>query len=301
MRDQHERVAEVLLVAKQLGIYGISPVILSDAGNLIVHLAPHPIVARVAKLFAGDDADAWRGILAREVRVAQHLARSGAPVVLPAAGVYAGPHRVGGTWMTWWQFLPKAPLPSLDPSHAFDLVDSLASAMARFPEPLPVLGVWQSAAEAADRLRARMAEDSRIADLLRAFERVDERMRMLDPASLLPAHGDAHPRNLLPGQDGWRWIDFEDVSLMPRFWDLASFIGNPALFDGLRHPLVRYVLNHPVVTADRSAFADALSARAVMATTTNLALALDGHGDLTFAKRQLDCVDDFLVLVKRTL
>ncbi|MHB1626954.1 MAG: phosphotransferase [Bacilli bacterium] len=301
MSDQRERVAEVLLVAKQLGVDGISPVILSDAGNLIVHLAPHPIVARVAKLFAGDDADVWRGILAREVRVAQHLARSGAPVVLPAAGAYAGPHRVGGTWMTWWQFLPKVPLPPLDPRHAFDLVNSLAAAMAHFPEPLPVLGVWQTAAETAGKLRTRATPDVRIADLLMAFERVDERMRMLDSASLLPAHGDAHLRNLLPGPEGWRWIDFEDVSLMPRFWDLASFIGNPVLFDGLRHPLVRYVLNHPTVESDRSAFADALTARAVMSTATNVALALDGHGDLTFAMRQLDCVGDFLTLIKRTL
>ena len=109
MRNQHERVVEVLSVAKQLGVDGISPVILGDAGNLIVHLDPHPIVARVAKLFAGDDADVWQGILAREVRVARHLARSGAPVVPPAAGAYAEPHRVGETWMTWWQFLPKAP------------------------------------------------------------------------------------------------------------------------------------------------------------------------------------------------
>ena len=301
MSDQHESVAEVLLVAKELGVDGISPVILGDAGNLIVHLAPHPIVARVAKLFAGDDADAWRGILAREVRVAQHLARRGAPVVLPAAGAYAGPHRVGGTWMTWWQFLPKVSQPPLDPGHAFDLVDSLAAAMAHFPEPLPVLGVWQTAAETAGKLRTRATPDVRIADLLMAFERVDERMRMLDSASLLPAHGDAHLRNLLPGPEGWRWIDFEDVSLMPRFWDLASFIGNSALLDGLRQPLVQYVLNHPLVLADRSTFADALTARAVMSTTTNLELALDGHGDLDFAMRQLDCMGDFLALVKRTL
>ncbi|MHB1683358.1 MAG: phosphotransferase [Bacilli bacterium] len=301
MRDQHERVAEVLSVAKQLGVDGISPVILGDAGNLIVHLASHPIVARVAKLFAGDDADAWRGILAREVRVARHLARSGAPIVPPAAGAYAGPHRVGDTWMTWWQFLPKAPLPPLDPGHAFGLVNSLASAMAHFPEPLPVLGVWETVSEAVGKLRLRPAQDVRIADLLRAFEKADERMRMLDSALLLPAHGDAHPRNLLPGPEGWRWIDFEDVSLMPRFWDLASFIGNSALLDGLRHPLVQYVLNHPLVLADRSTFADALTARAVMSTATNFELALEGHGDLAFAMRQLERMGDFLILVKHVL
>lgn len=49
---------------------------------------------------------------------------------------------------------------------------------------------------------------------------------------LYPAHGDAHPGNRLATGIGWRWIDFEDISLMPKFWDLASCIGNTALFHG---------------------------------------------------------------------
>ena len=64
---------------------------------------------------------------------------------------------------------------------------------------------------------------------------------------------------------------------------------------------MQYVLNHPLVLADRSTFADALTARAIMSTTINLELALNGHGDLAFAMRQLERMGDFLILVRRAL
>ncbi|WP_229725650.1 phosphotransferase family protein [Calditerricola satsumensis] len=46
-------------------------------------------------------------------------------------------------------------------------------------------------------------------------------LRSLSEADVLPAHGDAHLGNLLASPQGWLWIDFEDASRMPRFWDLA--------------------------------------------------------------------------------
>jgi len=75
LREQRERVAEVVLVANELGLKGISPIVLSDAGNLTVHLAPHPVVGRVATLFPEDDAEMLHDILDRELRVVQHLFR----------------------------------------------------------------------------------------------------------------------------------------------------------------------------------------------------------------------------------
>ena len=46
--------------------------ILRDAGNLIVHLSPFPIVARVANLSEGDDPNFWRTIWSYEIKVATH-------------------------------------------------------------------------------------------------------------------------------------------------------------------------------------------------------------------------------------
>lgn len=81
---------------------------------------------------------------------------------------------------------------------------------------------------------------------------------------------------------------------MPRFWDLASFVGNAALFYGLKHPLVDHVMKDPFVREYGPAFRFALESRAIMATVTNLSMALEGHGDIDFACRQLTCIFDFL-------
>ncbi len=87
-------------------------VVLSDAGNLTLWLCPYPLVARVATLFSGDDAEFWGEVWQRELRVAAHLIWHNIPSVAPAAGVSAGPHRVAGTWMTLWDYAkPLEPPP----------------------------------------------------------------------------------------------------------------------------------------------------------------------------------------------
>lgn len=88
----------------------------------------------------------------------------------------------------------------------------------------------------------RKQSDQRIQTLLDVFVGVDIQMR-LEPSLLIPGHGDAHARNLLPSTEGWIWTDFEDVSLMPAYWDLASFIGNLALFGGIQEPFFQYILS----------------------------------------------------------
>ena len=48
-RSQHTiLISEVTNVASRLGFSNVKPMVLRDAGNLIVHLSPFPIVARVA-------------------------------------------------------------------------------------------------------------------------------------------------------------------------------------------------------------------------------------------------------------
>ena len=84
---------------------------------------------------------------------------------------------------------------------------------------------------------------------------------------------------------------------MPKFWDLASVIGNTALFYGLEHSMVQAVLRKPEVSEDRLSFQLTLEARMIMSTMTNLALASNGHGDWDFAQAQLERIHDFLWLV----
>jgi hypothetical protein len=197
--------------------------------------------------------------------------------------------------MTLWEYAVPSSLPPLCDKSAIDMVNDLTDDMADFHGPLPPLGAWRNVYAAVENVQTLSRKDDRIARLLLAFEQVDETMKSLD--ALFPAHGDAHPGNLLATPTGWRWIDFEDVSLMPKFWDLDSFVGNTALFHGLQHSVVDYVLTRSTVARDQASFQFALRARVIMSTVTNLSLALRGHGDLNFAYSQLERIHDFLALL----
>ena len=174
------------------------------------------------------------------------------------------------------------------------MLNDLVKAMSDFKAPLPPLGVWRNVNQAADYLYS--IKDDRISRLLSEYEEVNV---MIRNESLYPAHGDAHRGNLIPSSTGWRWADFEDVSLMPKFWDFASFIGNTALFHGLKHAVVQSVLQ-TIVSQDQPSFQFALKARIIMAPMTNLASALQGHGDLDFAQAQLERANEFLVILNNS-
>lgn len=275
---------------ENLGLQNVTPIVLGDAGNLIVRLTPYPIVARVAKRFDDDDPDFWREKWAYEVKVSQHLTDRGVPVVQCSNLVPTGPHKVADTWMTLWEYLNPVSLPKLSGKQAINTITTLVKGMSDFRDPLLPLEAWRNANQAAEYLYSTKHDDS-ISRLLSAYELVNERIHR-EP--LYPAHGDAHRGNLISSSTGWRWIDFEDVSLMPKFWDYASFIGNFVLFHGLRHPVVESVLQS-IAAPDQPSFQFALEARVIMAPMTNLALALHGHGDLDFAKEQLHRAVDFLI------
>lgn len=290
MSARGELISQVLSTAQMLGLTGITPMILSDSGNLIIHLAPYEIVARIAIVTSEDDAELAYHMLDRELQVARHLHANDVPVVLPF-GV-AGPHKVGDKWATFWRYVPPTQLESLEPRHAYELVNELSLAMKSFPGVTPLLGVWNRVQQAAIRLKK--IPDSRIQTLLEIFWRVDEQIRLIQPEALVPAHGDAHTRNLLRGPEGWLWMDFEDVSIMPIYWDLASFVGNLVLFAGIQEPTYQYIWNNIHNCEDQKAFQLALTARILMSTLSNLDLAHAGHGDLGFATRQLELAEHIL-------
>lgn len=291
MSEKGKLISQVLLIAEKTGLTEITPIELSNGGNLIIHLAPYPIVARIATVISKEDAEYAYKILDRELLVARHLQSKGIPVLLPTDLIDAGPYDVDGTWMTFWKYVPPTQLQPPSPSEAVELVNGLSIAIKDFFDDLPMLGVWERTCQSAVRLRKH--SDQRIQALLNVFLRVDEQMR-LEPSLLIPCHGDAHTRNLLPSPEGWVWTDFEDVSLMPAYWDLASFVGNLALFGGTQEPTFRYILGHIDNGTDLKAFGFAISARILMSTLGNLDFALAGHGDLEFATRQLELAEDFM-------
>src|SRR3954453_8167520 len=106
-------VAAAQAVAREHGVACEEAVLLAAGSNVLVHLRPAPVVARVmtGTALLHDDVERW---LAREVAVGTFVAEQsdlgGPPSDLPPPG----PHERDGLWMTLWRFVPhdlQAPPP----------------------------------------------------------------------------------------------------------------------------------------------------------------------------------------------
>jgi hypothetical protein len=89
------------------------PRVLQDGINVVLHLAPAPVVARVATLTRLLRHDGLTPF-GREVSLAGALASAGAPVVPPSDLLPPGPHRHGDTVLSFWTYttvLPERPGP----------------------------------------------------------------------------------------------------------------------------------------------------------------------------------------------
>jgi hypothetical protein len=91
-------------VAASFGIPGADPVILADGANVIVHLRPAPVVAKVAASTTAvrPDPAAW---LQRELDVAGFLAGRGIPVMTPSPEAPPVVHHGDGQVMSFWRYL----------------------------------------------------------------------------------------------------------------------------------------------------------------------------------------------------
>jgi hypothetical protein len=90
--------------AAALGVTGVEPAILADGANVIVHLAPSPLVAKVPASTAAvrPGIDAW---LSRELDLAVFLTAADAPVMAPSAEVPSKVHHADGQAMSFWTYL----------------------------------------------------------------------------------------------------------------------------------------------------------------------------------------------------
>jgi thiamine kinase-like enzyme len=133
--------------------------------------------------------------------------------------------------------------------------------------------------------------NKQIRDLINYWTMIDKRLRDIPADKLVPAHGDAHLGNLIASPKGWLWLDFEDVSLMPRFWDLASAVARTPLLGEtkeLSDTLIRNYLGDTPNQDDTEAFTLALSARLIASISINIRLAIEGHSNTELAWRRLN-------------
>ena len=129
--------AAAVKVAASLGMPGTDPVILADGANVIVHLSPAPVVAKVAASTAAvrPDPAAW---LQRELDVAGFLAGRGIPVMTPSPEVPPVVHHGDGQVMSFWRYLsPSRELAGEDAIGS--MLRDLHAELRDYPAQLPLL------------------------------------------------------------------------------------------------------------------------------------------------------------------
>jgi hypothetical protein len=214
-------------VAREHGVACDEAVRIAAGSNVLVHLKPAPVVARVMTGTAvlHDDAEQW---LAREVAVGVFLAERTDLVVAPSDILPPGPHERDGLWMTLWKFVAhddQAPPP--EPRELGRSLRELHAALADFPgdlAPLSEIRDWL------ERLLAELRPSPPLTQ--RDIDRLRFQLDALTPAvfeSSLPAqalHGDASMSNLLRTESGLVWNDLEDVCAGPVAWDICGLVAS---------------------------------------------------------------------------
>jgi Phosphotransferase enzyme family len=215
-------------VARRNGLRVEQPVILSNGANLVVHLSPAPVVARVATLTAITRPRIEQAF-AREIGLAAHLHDQGVPTVPPSAEMPPGPHVEAGHVISFWRHIsPPTEPPELDGAGFGRMLRELHQVLRGYAGPIEPLGpsgppladiaVYLTQVGNGERPLSMLTED----DVIAVRSMLDELPRF-DADDAQPLHGDASPGNLIASSDGWLWSDFEEACRGPVAWDLASF------------------------------------------------------------------------------
>jgi aminoglycoside phosphotransferase (APT) family kinase protein len=201
-------------VARRQGLPADEPRIVRDVTNVLVHLAPAPVVARVPVTLARLRGPAWSR---QVVELAAFLAEAGAPVAPPAAIVDPGPHAHDGFHVSFWAHVEHDPA-RFDPVAAGRSLRALHDALARYPGALEPCERSNEVRRLLDTLEPSAIVSSDELDALRA---VRERLAGEAARARRPLHGDSHFNNILWSPDGPLWTDLENACSGPVEWDLA--------------------------------------------------------------------------------
>ncbi|RYD66124.1 MAG: aminoglycoside phosphotransferase family protein [Verrucomicrobiaceae bacterium] len=199
--------------------------ILQDGNTLVLRLT-ETLVARVVQDLDGPrQGTAW---FARENAVAQHLAKSGAPVIPMHPDIPPGPHEHLGYPINFWRFVTR-----IDEEPEPEVVGSTLrhchAILHAFTEPLPELAIITETVDLLETLERRELFPQGTLELLRGH--LMKSVNVLADVPHQPLHGDAHFGNLMNTTDGLLWTDWEDTFAGPVEWDLASIIWNARLLD----------------------------------------------------------------------
>jgi hypothetical protein len=213
-------VAVAVAVATEQGLRVVDAFPVGTGSNVIVHLRPSPVVARVmcGTVVLHSDPRAW---LTRELDVGAFLAERMSSVVAPTQEIDPGPYVREGLWLSFWEYVEvrKAPLEAHEIGRALrTLHDALADYRGPLPPRSAILGEidWLLNALSGDEgVSDLFAERDRLAEIILELERAPDRQ---------PLHGDASLSALFATSSGPRWNDFEDVCVGAVEWDVAGLL-----------------------------------------------------------------------------
>ncbi|MFD0364419.1 phosphotransferase family protein [Nocardia sp. GCM10030253] len=206
-------------LARRLGCRVTDPHVLSDGSNVLIHLRPAPIVARVATTSAliRPGVAAW---LAREIDLARYLHAHRMPVAMPACDPPAGPHHHAGLDISFWQYIPHEPERTPSAAELAPALAELHEVLRGYPGELPTDGPLGDITRLVDLVdRQQLLTGTELSTLRAETETLRD---ALAGFPVQPLHGDAHQGNALATPNGVVWIDFEDTWRGPIGWDLAS-------------------------------------------------------------------------------
>ena len=204
-------VAAAVAVARSQGVPCEQPFVLRQAWHVLVHLAPSRVVARVSSGVPFPERPKPEDVV-RELHVARHAVRAGAPVIPPTEEPDPGPHYQGAHIVTFWRYVSRRG--EADPRSAGRGLRLIHEALLDYAGPaLPPAGHGD---EVNEMLAA--VQDSADVELLRTLA---SRPPSLDGQAL---HGDAHLDNVLPARERLYWHDLESACRGPREYDLAALM-----------------------------------------------------------------------------
>ncbi|MFT4172380.1 MAG: phosphotransferase [Rhodocyclaceae bacterium] len=210
--------------AGQQGLEVREPRVVAHWSNVLVHLAPAPVVARVAattRLIRPD----IEARLAREVALATYLNDRHVEVVPPSTLLPPGPHHSEGLVFSFWEWVdvdtdtaPVAMETGLRLHHLHTALRDYTGELPDFTHLIGEIGDWIGTA------RAQGILEHDDADMLAGAHRHIADWFAAHTFAQQALHGDAQGPNLLRTRDGrLLWNDFEDACRGPVEWDLTCF------------------------------------------------------------------------------
>jgi hypothetical protein len=221
-RERRKRAIEAATaIALTYHIKSDTPTLLKDSNNTVIHLAPSPVVAKVAtSIFQKQSVPN----LEHELNVALHLTNSGAPIVPPSKELPPTVYHHGDLEITFWQYCPGEIRVEIDRSELAIVLKQFHTVFASYQ------GVLKSFIKDykdcylllnSDRLSPELSTaDHQF--LHQVYEHLSESLYTFD-YRCVPVHTEIHSENVMWVNNYPLLIDFESCCRGPLELDFLFF------------------------------------------------------------------------------